>query len=99
MWGIFFGEFQCLPVDDCSAASCDSGVLTRGSESTSFYSAILVPPPVNFLMMAILTSMRLVKGNIMISRIKLINRSTLPNKSKILKEELSRNSGIKELGK
>ena len=44
MWGIFFGEFQCLPVDDCPAASCDSGVLARGSESTSFYSAILVPP-------------------------------------------------------
>ena len=42
MWGIFFGEFQCLPVDDCPAASCDSGVLTRGSESMSFYSAILV---------------------------------------------------------
>ena len=41
MWGIFVGEFQCLPVDDCSAASCDSGVLTRGSESTSFYSTIL----------------------------------------------------------
>ena len=41
IWGIFFGEFQCLPVDDCPAASCDSGVLTRGSESTSFYSAIL----------------------------------------------------------
>ena len=40
MWGIFFGEFQCLPVDDCSAVSCDSGALTRGSESTSFYSAI-----------------------------------------------------------
>ena len=43
MWGIFFGEFQCLPVDDCPAACCDSDVLTRGSESTSFYSAILVP--------------------------------------------------------
>ena len=40
MWGIF-GEFQCLPVDDCSAVSCDSGVLTRGSEPTSFYSSIL----------------------------------------------------------
>ena len=40
MWGIFFGEFQCLPVDDCSAVSCDSGALARGSESTS-YSAIL----------------------------------------------------------
>ena len=45
MWGIFCGEFQCLPVDDCPAASCDSGVLARGSESMSFYSAILVPPP------------------------------------------------------
>ena len=43
MWGIFFGNFQCLPVDDCPTASCDSGVLTRGSESTSFYSAIVVP--------------------------------------------------------
>ena len=42
-WGIFFGEFQCLHVDDCPTASCDSGVLARGSESTSFYSAILVP--------------------------------------------------------
>ena len=44
MWGIFFGEFQCLPVDDCPEASCDYCVLARGSESTSFYSAILVPP-------------------------------------------------------
>ena len=43
MWGISFCEFQCLPVNDCPAASCDSGVLTRGSESMSFYSAILVP--------------------------------------------------------
>ena len=42
MWGIFFGEFQCLPVDDCPAASCDSGFLTRGSESTSLYSAIFL---------------------------------------------------------
>ena len=41
MWGIIFGEFQCLPVNDCSAVSCDSGVLTRGSERTSFYSAML----------------------------------------------------------
>ena len=49
MWGVFFGEFQCLPVDDCPAASCDSGVLARGSESTSFYSAILVPGPRQFL--------------------------------------------------
>ena len=42
MWGFFFGEFQCLPLDDCPAASRDSGVLARGSESTSFYSTILV---------------------------------------------------------
>ena len=45
MWGIFFGEFQWLPVDDCSAVSCDSSVLTRGSESTSFYSVILNQSP------------------------------------------------------
>ena len=41
MWGIFFGEFQCPPVDDCSAVSCDYGALTGESELTSFYSAIL----------------------------------------------------------
>ena len=41
MWGISFGEFQYLPVNDCSAVSCDSGALARRSESTSFYSAIL----------------------------------------------------------
>ena len=41
MWGIFFGEFQCLPVDDCSAVSCDPGDFARGSERMSFYSAIL----------------------------------------------------------
>ena len=45
MWDIFFGEFQCLPVDDCSAVSCDSGALARGSESTSFYSSILNQSP------------------------------------------------------
>ena len=39
---MFFGEFQCLPVDDCPTASCDSGVLTRASESKCFYCAILV---------------------------------------------------------
>ena len=37
MWGIFFGEFQCLPVDDCSAVSCDSGALARGSEHMSLH--------------------------------------------------------------
>ena len=45
MWGIFFGEFQCLPVGDFSAVSCDSGALERGSESTSFYCAILDQSP------------------------------------------------------
>ena len=30
MWGIFFGEFQCPPLDDCSAVSCDSGVSQEG---------------------------------------------------------------------
>ena len=40
-WGIFFGEFQCFPLDDCSAASCDPGALAREGECTSFYSAIL----------------------------------------------------------
>ena len=39
--GYLFGEFQCLPVDDCPAASCDYSALVRGSERTSFYSAIL----------------------------------------------------------
>ena len=43
MWGIFFGEFQRLPVNDFAAVSCDSGALARGSEGTSFYSAILNP--------------------------------------------------------
>ena len=28
-WGIFCGGFQCLPVDDCSAVSCDSGSRKR----------------------------------------------------------------------
>ena len=48
MWGIFSGEFQCLPVDDCSAVSYDSGALARGSESTSFYSAILNQSLIHF---------------------------------------------------
>ena len=41
MWGIFPGEFQCLPIDDCSAVSCDFSALAGRSEHTSFYSAIL----------------------------------------------------------
>ena len=43
--GYLFGEFQCLPVNDCSAVCCDSGALTRGSESMSFYSTILNQSP------------------------------------------------------
>ena len=45
MWGICFGEFQCLPVDNCSAVSCDSGALARGSQHMSSYSAILNQSP------------------------------------------------------
>ena len=41
----FFGDLQCLPVDDCSAVSCDSGALARGSECMSFYFAILNQSP------------------------------------------------------
>ena len=33
MWCIFFGLFQCLPVNDCPAASCDSGVLASSMNS------------------------------------------------------------------
>ena len=43
-WGIFFGEFQCPPVNDCSTVSCDSSALIRGNEHTSFYSKHLEPP-------------------------------------------------------
>ena len=48
MWSIIFGEFQCLPVNDCSAISCDFDALARGSECTSFYSAILNQTPLSF---------------------------------------------------
>ena len=41
LWGIFFCEFQYLPVNECPAVICDSSALLRGSEHTSFYSAIL----------------------------------------------------------
>ena len=58
MWGVFYGEFQCLPVDDCPAASCDSGVLARGGESTSFYSAILVPLSLLIILQWILKSLQ-----------------------------------------
>ena len=45
MWGIFFGEFQCLPVDVCPAASCDSGVLARGLQHSFLNAAGLQPLP------------------------------------------------------
>ena len=70
MWGIFSGEFQCLPVDDCPAANCDSGVLARGCESTSFYSAILVPllnaKYLNFLRVICFTFSFLVKSYVFV---------------------------------
>ena len=37
----FFGCIQHSPVDGCSAASCNFGVLTGVDERTSFYSTIL----------------------------------------------------------
>ena len=43
----FFGEFQCLPVDGCSAVSCDYGALARGSDHTFFYSTILNQFPIS----------------------------------------------------
>ena len=36
----FFGKIQHTPVDFCSAAGCDFGVLTGEDECTSFYSSI-----------------------------------------------------------
>ena len=38
----FFGGIQYSPVDSCSAASCNFGVLAEEDECTSFYSTILV---------------------------------------------------------
>ena len=52
-WGFFFalqsvvsllGGIQHSPVDGCSAASCNFGVLAGKDKRTSFYSAILVSP-------------------------------------------------------
>ena len=37
----FFGYIQHSPVDDCSAASCNFGVLTGEDECMSFYATIL----------------------------------------------------------
>ena len=63
MWAAFFGEFHCLPVDDCSAVSCDSGALTRGSESTSFYSAILNQSLNNWFLYIDIVSWNLARGH------------------------------------
>ena len=44
MWDIFFfffGGIQHFPVDGCSAATCNFGVLAGEDEGISFYSAIL----------------------------------------------------------
>ena len=38
----FFGGLQYSPVDGCSAASCNFGVLAGEDECTSFYSAIFI---------------------------------------------------------
>ena len=46
-WGIFFGGIQHSPVDGCSAASCNFGVLTGVNEHTFFYSTILEQVSVN----------------------------------------------------
>ena len=40
----FFGGIQHCPVDGCSAASCNFGVLTGEDDHTSFYSAIFGSP-------------------------------------------------------
>ena len=40
---LFFGRIQQSPVDGCSAASCNFGVLAGEDEFMSFYSAILIP--------------------------------------------------------
>ena len=41
LWVPFSGMFQHSPVDGCSEASCDFGVLAGADKRTSFYSAIL----------------------------------------------------------
>ena len=42
MWCIFLDGFQCSPIDDSLATSCDFGVLTREEKHTSFYSALSI---------------------------------------------------------
>ena len=41
-WGIFFGGIQHFPLNGCSAASCNFGVLTWEDECTSSYSTTLL---------------------------------------------------------
>ena len=38
---LFFGGFQCFPVDGCSIASCNFGALAGGDECMSFNSTML----------------------------------------------------------
>ena len=45
---LFFGRFQCPPVDGCSIDSCDFAVFTGGNEHTFFYSTILKQEPTTF---------------------------------------------------
>ena len=42
MWGLFFGGIQHSPVDCCSAASCNFGVLAGEDECTSVSSTIFL---------------------------------------------------------
>ena len=44
---VFFGEFQCPPVDGCSTVSCCFGAFAGGDEHTCFYSAILNQDPIS----------------------------------------------------
>ena len=41
-WGIFFAGIQHSPVDDCSAVSCNFGVLAGENEHTFFYFTIWI---------------------------------------------------------
>jgi len=42
LWGIFFAGIQHSPVDDCSAVSCNFGVLAGENEHTFFYFTIWI---------------------------------------------------------
>ena len=47
-WAMFFGGFQCPPIDGCSTPSCDFGALTGADELISFSSDILNQKPFFF---------------------------------------------------